>query len=244
MPESDIKEDNDIPSNLLVEAQRLTTKYSINPYSKNESVVYEFTQDPALLLQYYCLRQTRYDRVFKVAGYNWGEDYYDKLSHILIARRGNLCIGGCRLVIREGDEAWSLPMEIDGFSLRESLPDLPLNKVRHAELSRLTILDDCGDDNILTGLYKAMYDRIINSDIHYLFVVSVYHMARNWRLVANNFGVKTTRIVEDMYLTDSALDPSIKWYLTMSDLTQFPGNNHINKNIAKLNNDKILENLH
>jgi len=201
------------------EIQSAITRRLLKPYSKNEPVVYEFTQDRAMLHQYFRLRSIMYDKVFKVDGYNWGEDFYDKIGHILIARRGNLCLGGCRLIIREGDEAWPMPMESDEFNLRKTFADLPLDKVRHAEISRFAVMEDCGESNIFGELCKIVYDKVTTSDIHYLFVKSPYRMARSWRFIANNFGVKTTRIIEGVHPVDNTLSPDIKWYLILSDLT-------------------------
>ncbi len=242
MTEQVLQKDDSKSLNFLTTLQSINMKRSLKPYAKGEAVTYELTQDPALLHQYYRLREVKYNKVFNVDGYNWGEDYYDKISHILIARRGNLCLGGCRLIIREGDEKWALPMEKGDFNIRESFPNLALDKLRHAEISRLTVMDDCGDD-ILSGLYRAMYDVITNSNIHYLFVKSPYRMARNWRLVANNFGVKTTKIVENIHPVDETLSPDIKWYLTLSDLTSFCHDDSTEKNSVKRFNKETVESL-
>ncbi len=209
------------PNSFMVALQDVIARRKLKPYSKNEPVVYEFTQDKALLHQYFRLRSIMYDKVFKVEGYNWGEDFYDKIGHILIARRGNLCLGGCRLIVRESDETWPMPMESDELHLRDIFKDLQLDKVRHAEISRFAVMEDCGEENIFNELCKIMYDKVTTSDIHYLFVKSPYRMARSWRFVANSFGVKTTRIIEGVHPVDNTLPSEIKWYLIMSDLTSF-----------------------
>jgi hypothetical protein len=218
---SEIQSSVQSPTNLMVTLQSAINRRLLKPYSKNEPVVYEFTQDRALLHQYFRLRSIMYDKVFKVDGYNWGEDFYDKIGHILIARRGNLCLGGCRLIIREGDEAWPMPMESDELNLRDTFGDLALDKLRHAEISRFAVMDDCGESNIFNELCRIMYDKVTTSDIHYLFVKSPYRMARSWRFIANSFGVKTTRIIDGVHPVDKTLSPDIKWYLIMSDLTAF-----------------------
>lgn len=243
MSELDLPKNNAELSNLLVELQSVVTKRSFKTFANDEPIVYEFTQDPALLHQYYRLRKIMYDKVFKVENYNWGEDSYDKISHILVARRGRLCIGGCRIIIREADEKWALPMEMNGFDLRKSFCDLPLNKVRHAEISRLTVMEDSGCDDILFNLYSVIYDKVTSSDIHYLFVKSPYTMARKWRFVANSFGVKTTKIVEGIHPVDETLSSEIKWYLTLSNLSGFCSDNIAEKNSAKRLHDRSLEAL-
>jgi|CXWL01.1.fsa_nt_gi hypothetical protein len=226
MPEQVLQKDDYRSLNFLSTLQSIATKRSLNPYAKGEQVTYEFTEDPALLHQYYRIREVRYGETLKSENYNWGEDFHDKLSHILIARRGKLCLGGCRLTIREGDEDWTLPVENDEFNLRKTFPNLHLDRVKHAEISRFVVMEDGGtaNDDIFYGLCKAMYERVVSSDIHYLFAVSSYILARNWRAIANSFGVKTTKIVENIHPVEKALGDEVKWYLVLSDLTSFRKN--------------------
>lgn len=228
-----IHRDEPASLNFISTLQEIATRRSFKPYAKGEPIIYEFTDDPALLHQYYLLRELRYLKLFKVDVPQKGEDFHDKLGQILIARRGKLCLGGCRLSIREGDEQWQLPTETSGFEFRELFPDLKLDKLRHAEISRFVVMEDTGDD-VLFGLCKAMYDKVTNSGIHYLFVSSTYTMARNWRLVSNRFGVKTTKIFDSNPVADDILGDDVKWYLTLSDLTSFCQEGSSVKNSAKI----------
>lgn len=241
MSEIDLYKENAEPQSFLGALQSSVTNRLSRPYGENEPIVYEFTQDNALLHQYFRLREFMYRKSFKKENYNGGEDFHDKLSYILIARRGRLCLGGCRLTIREGDEAWPLPVEGAEFNLRDLFPELPLARVRHAEISRFAIMEDSGDKTILSGLCKVMYNKVTTSNIHYLFVRSPYHLARNWRLVANSFGVKTTRICNGIHPIDRILGPDITWYLTLSDLTSYCMDD--SKNIHPLLENEALMSL-
>ena len=216
-----LNENNIKQPNFLDVLQSAVTNRLLKPYANKEPVTFEFTQDKALLHQYYRLREIMYNKTFNVEDYNWGEDFYDKIGHILIARKGNLCLGGCRLIIREGDEEWAMPMECEELNLRKTFPELSLDKTRHAEISRFAVMEDCGEANIFSGLCELMYDKVMSSDIHYLFVKSPYAMARSWRFIANSFGVNTTKIVEGIHPVDKTLSSDIKWYLVLSDLTSF-----------------------
>ena len=213
--------DNSKPKNLMEALQAAIINRIVRPYSKNEPVVYEFTQDRALLHQYYRLREVMYRKMFNTDQFDGEEDVHDKLSYILVARRGNLCLGGCRLTIREGDEKWALPMESDSFKLRAIFQDLPLDNERHAEISRFAILEDSGEEDIFYGLCKVMYDKVIDANIHYMFAKSTHTLARNWRLIANSFGVKTTRICSEIDVPENPIHPDVKWYVTMSNLTSY-----------------------
>lgn len=221
--------------------QSIVVKRIVKPYNKNAGVVYEFTQDKALLHQYFRLREIMYRKMFGTEEFKGEEDFHDKVSYLLIARRGRLCLGGCRLTIREADEKWDLPMESDAFRLRDSFPELNLDRVRHAEISRFAIMEDSGgDDDIFYGLCKAMYDKVTRSNVSYMFVKSTYLMARNWRFVANSFGVKTTRIFNDLELPENPIHPDVKWYLTFSDLTSFCREESI---FSAINNKKMEESI-
>lgn len=221
-----IKDDELDSLNFISTLHEIATKRALNPYSKNEPVIYEFTDDPAMLHQYYRLREDRYRKAFNLKSFSGGADKYDKISHILIARRGRLCLGGCRLTIREGDETWSLPTEVDEYIFRDLFPELSLDKLRHGEISRFVVMEDSSEEDIVYGLSKAMYNKVTSSNINYLFVSSTYSMARNWRMVSNSFGVKTTRIVNGIHPPDKVLGEDIKWYLTLSDLTGFCNNHY------------------
>jgi hypothetical protein len=212
--------DNSKPQNILEALQSVILNRLFKPYGNNEPIVYEFTQDRAMLHQYYRLREVMYRKMFETDKFMGEEDLHDKLSYILIARRGRLCLGGCRLTIREHDEMWQLPMEGDEFKLRNLFPDLHLEKERHGEISRFAIMEDSGsDDNIFYGLCKVMYDKVTSSNIHYLFAKSTYPLARNWRLIANSFGVKTTQICKDLNVPENPIHPGVKWFVTLSDLS-------------------------
>lgn len=220
-----LHEDNIEPQNFSVALQSFTTKHSFRTYGKKEPVTYEFTQDRGLIHQYHLLYEMMYRRSFKGSNhnsyYNDKEDFHDKISHILIARRGRLCLGGCRLTIREADEAWDLPVESAGFKFREHFPALPLNQVRHAEISRFAIMEDSGHDDIHDKLCKAILEKATGDNIHYLFVMSPYHLAKNWLTIASSFGIKTTQITDAIHAVDKMPGSEMSGQLTLSDLTDF-----------------------
>ncbi|MEZ5690215.1 MAG: hypothetical protein R3D71_00935 [Rickettsiales bacterium] len=206
--------------------QNVISRRLIKPYSFGEDIVYEFTQDRGFLHQYFRLREIMYRRIFGTCEFSGEEDLHDKLSYILIARKGRLCVGGCRLTIREGDEKWDLPMEEHGFNLRSTFPNLQLDKKKHAEISRFAILEDNGSRDVFNGMCQAMYDKVIISDVDYLFVKSTYPMARSWRTVANNFGVRSTKICYDVEMPENPIHPDVKWYLIYSDISALNRTNY------------------
>ena len=180
-----------------------------------EPIVYEFTDDPALLHQYYRLRDLMYRKVHNLKEFEGGEDVYDKISHILIARRGRLCVGGCRLTIREPDENFLLPMETEEYKLRDVYPSLDLDMYRHAEASRFAIMEGFSEREVMYSLSKIICDKCFLEGMQYCFAKSPYTLARNWRLIGNKvLGVKTS-ILPDDHIPANPLYPEIKWYITV-----------------------------
>lgn len=221
-----VANENAKPKNFLESAQdALIRRFSRAP-KQPEPVVFEFTNDHALLHQYYRLRDQAFGRDNMHSDGSGGADIHDKISEILVARRGNLLIGACRLTMREGDESFLLPMEDENFKLREAFPHLPLNKERHATISKFAILEEHRQQDILHGLCKIMFEKVVASDTHYIFVRTTSVLARNWRMIANSFGANHTRICTEVSVP---LIPNFdeKAYLVMSDLSdlcqqQFP----------------------
>lgn len=212
--------DNSKPNTFLEAVQSTMVNRLANAYGGSEPIVYEFTDDRALLHQYFVLREAMYRKMFNTELFSGEEDIYDKVSHILIARRGKLCLGGCRLTIRDPEENWDLPMEGKDFHLREKFPEYPLKLFRHGEISRFAVMEDSGsDDNIFYSLCSIMYEKVINEKVHFLFAKSTLPLARNWRLVANGFGVKTTKIRMDVDVPENPIHPDVKWYITESQIS-------------------------
>jgi len=184
-------------------------------WSRHEPVVYEFTNDRALLHQYYHMREMMYRKMSFVYDYVGEEDEYDKMSHILIARRGKLCVGGCRLTTREADEDFLLPMESSDFKLRDVLPNLPLRKFRHGEISRFAVLDDDDDHmDITRNLMKVLTAKCIDLELGYVLFKSSALVARNNRkLITTYCGLKKTRICTEVKVPEYPLCPEVKWYI-------------------------------
>lgn len=147
----------------------LIRRFSKTP-KEPEPIVYEFTDDKALLHQYFVLRERMLGTDRFLPKDTIPQDIHDKISYILVARRGKLCIGGARLTIRDGDEMFPLPMESDEFKLRELFPQLPLNKVRHAVGSKFAILEDHKSSEVLYAMCKIMYEKIMALGAHYYYV--------------------------------------------------------------------------
>lgn len=188
--------------------------------SPSEPVVFEFTQDPALLHQYYRLRVEMYYRVLGTRDFSEREDPYDRISHILIARQGKLCLGGCRITVREPGEDLALPMENEHFHLKSVFPGLKLDRVAHAELSRFAIMADRNEWEILYTMSQLVVNKTKQLGIDYFFARSIYSMARNWRKMATATELYNAHIVEGLEIPGIPGYDDIKMYLTVFALRE------------------------
>lgn len=194
------------PENALAER---FSRDKASPFT--EEITYEFTDDRALLHQYYHLREVMYRRVLGLDNFDGGEDMYDKISHILIARRGKLCIGGCRITMREPDETFSLPMETNGFFLYDKIKDGSLS-YRHAETSRFAILSDRYEKDIMREMLRHMFDKLLEQEVKHLFIRSSYPMYRSWKLISTNIGFDNIDLYrnEDIGVPEDPVFPGLK----------------------------------
>lgn len=219
MVKSRTSDENDKDQNFLESLQSSILRRITRTPISEEPIVYEFTQDRALLHQYYQLRESMYRKIFHTDKFVGEEDVHDKLSHIIIARRGKLCIGGCRLTIREGDEKFMLPMETQEFRLREIFPELPLSVLRHGEISRFAISDAEEDKlEVMRVLSNLIIEKAITSGLGHIFAKSTLAMARNWRMIGQSCGLKKTRICKEIKVPENPIHPEIEWYLSVSTL--------------------------
>lgn len=188
-----------------------------------EPITYEFTNDPALLHQYYRIREIMYRKVFNTTEFSGEEDAYDKISHILIARKGRLCIGGCRFTVREADEFYKLPLEECGnVDLRDMFPELYLNEFRHCEISRFALLEEYNDFDVFRTMSKMVFDSVQRMNVRWVFIKSSYPMARNWRKICNTLGVMRAEIRNDIKLPRMSLHPEIEWKLLLVEPPYHP----------------------
>ena len=61
-------------------------------------IQFELCQDPNLLEQYYQLREKCFRQELKITDFDGSEDERDREGQILIARIGDRCVGGARIV--------------------------------------------------------------------------------------------------------------------------------------------------
>lgn len=74
-------------------------------------LVYEQTREEGLLDQYYRLRQQCYRQELKLSGFDGSEQPADRDGYILIARRGEDCLGGARISVSNSEKSIGVPLK-------------------------------------------------------------------------------------------------------------------------------------
>ncbi len=160
----------------------------LRPANRLQDVMYEVTRDPGYLHQYYLLRGEMYVRSFGASHYCGKPDSYDDMSDVVVARIGNHVIGGCRMTYCHPASPRRLPME-KTLVLSELLPDLPLQDVIHAELSKMAILPEYQNTLAMMEVIRTMLKYGAEKKARYAFAISPLSFARNYRRAGALFGL-------------------------------------------------------
>lgn len=183
-----------------------------------QPVEYEFTHDPALLHQYFMLREQMFISVWGLKAFDGTEDHYDPLSDILIAKVGNLCVGGSRLTFSTPENRILLPMEQQGLSLTELFPELHLENKSYSECTRLALLPDYRTREVSFDIRYYMVKHCLQKNADYGFFLSPLVQARNYRQTFLSLGLQC-RICTEIEIPDKEEYEGIKMYMTMLDFT-------------------------
>lgn len=134
---------------------------------------YEVTRDPALLDQYYRLREDCFRAELHLRNFDGSEEESDRHGHILVARRGKFLVGGVRIAAAPAESVLSGELAADAASICiwERLVCHP--QERAASVSRtflLHLIDHCRRLDythavVLSSLDRARYYRIFHSSL-------------------------------------------------------------------------------
>src|SRR4051812_24670326 len=83
-----------------------------------------FTRDPRLLREYRALYEREFSGAHGEVAFRYLPDDNDRHGHILVIVHDGRCVGGARLNLHDPSRPGSLPIELDGFSLRDRFPHL------------------------------------------------------------------------------------------------------------------------
>jgi len=192
----------------------LTKRYSNKWTRKKEELVFEFTRDPAMLHQYYRIYEDQFRAVHNAQRYeHTAEDEHDRRSHIIVARRGNLCVGGARLSVKTPRQPHLLPVEIDGFRLEDNFPHLKEKEMRYAQIGRFCLLPEFRGSSNTQMMLEHLYRKSVALGMDVVFGTAPLLNARVYMQNFSAMGLKGAKLHFDINLPDYPMCEEIKFYL-------------------------------
>jgi hypothetical protein len=160
-------------------------------YPQSEQIVYEFTRETGLLRQYFGLYREEC-RIANGAKYRAADEDQTRRAHVLIARIGSKCIGGCRLSIRSEREAKPLPMETEQFQLEDHFPRLKRPGSCYGEISRLVLIPAFRNGRASLEMWKRFCQRTVDLAVDVMFAAAPLINLRAYRKHCHSIGLDAT----------------------------------------------------
>ena len=152
------------------------------------SITFEFSKCQNLLEQYYALREECFRRELGLSAFDGAEDHYDQEGKILIARDGNICIGGVRITGCSLFGQSLTPLEHKGLNVSEMLPQLSLPLAPYCQWERLVLRSEYRGMDMLKAICRALIQGSASMGYHYAFNVTGTKHARLYKRVHGNLG--------------------------------------------------------
>jgi len=148
----------------------------------------ELTTEPALLEQYYRIRENCFRRELGIEGFDGSEDARDRRSHILVARVGGRCIGGTRITGRHPGSLHPVPLEEEGLDLVSALPGLRLAQSSFCQWGRLALDPEYRTPEVLRRYCSAMIEASRGLGYAYSVVVTDINRGRLYKRLFSVLG--------------------------------------------------------
>jgi predicted GNAT family N-acyltransferase len=181
-------------------------------------LTFEFTRDPVLLRQYHAI----YEREFRAvhnAPYQHVEDEHDRRAHILVARRGEICVGGARLSAKTPRKPELLPIEIDGFRIEDHFPYL--GQKSYGQLGRVCLLPELRDGTATRVMFWYIQRKAVALGLAELFGTATLVGTRTYKRHCRALGLDAS-IYRDIELPTYPMCEELKFYLIKSVLDKPP----------------------
>jgi hypothetical protein len=179
-----------------------------------QPLAFEFTRDTTLLDQYYRIYEERFRALYNAHQYRHGtEDEDDRRSEILIARSGDLCVGGARLTIKTPEHRALLPMEIAGFRIEERLPQLVSAGTRYGQIGRICLTEELSGGPATRMLLWHLFRRVVELDLVKIFGTAPMPNARLYRQHCMAMGLTDVRVHYDVALPTYPMCDGLTFYL-------------------------------
>lgn len=169
---------------------------------------------PALLAEYFELRNWWYGRRLGVRGDPAPRDAFDDTSTIVLATDGRHCVGGVRATVCDPEAPRRLPMEelCPGLRLATLFPDLPLAAVAHAEFSKLVVARRDGAMSFRNTVAERIFGFLWGPDnprpdVRYAFSLAATSSSRIYRALADAHGLRWEARPAPLEFVPPELDP-------------------------------------
>lgn len=173
-----------------------------------------------LVQQYFSLRTKTFIDQWNLKNFSGEEDSFDKDSIIIIAHKNGKCLGGARLIIKEPNSDFMLPMETNEFRINKLFPELEMHNKRYAELSRVSVINDCRNGIYSAGICKKLImSKALSLNIDYVFCVTTKSLARVANMSAKKIGIPF-EIKPEIKVPDLPTYEGHKMFLSLMDLTK------------------------
>lgn len=169
----------------------LVPSLKTTPFSAHHSgldLTYEHATDPLDINEYFSIRSECYKNDLGIDSVASTADQFDVVANIFIVRKFGKIVGGARTITCKPGSSQLLPLEAEGFSLREALPSLQLEKATYSEISRLAIHPDFRNIETTEYLIRFMFAFLECEDSNFLFTNAPMIQARAYRKMICGFG--------------------------------------------------------
>ena len=117
------------------------------------NISFGVTTEEDLKKQYYKIREAAYRQLLDDDKFTAPEDEFDKNGHIFVAKSANVCVGGLRITVSKPGSENRLPLETEDFRIKDFFPWLTFMGVTYSEPSKLALLPDYRDGQVLENLF-------------------------------------------------------------------------------------------
>lgn len=180
-----------------------------------------FSKDRSLLEEYFAVREQCY-RLVKDGPLNFSgqEDIFDKTADILIVRNGKKVIGGARIASSNPSFRSLLPLESEGFMMREIFPHLKLQDLSYCEFGRLAVLPQYRSAAMIENIVLTLILRAIETRHKFMFAMNPLVQARCYRKICKKLSLlKPYNIHTEMEIPQKPeLCGNLKMYLSSLEL--------------------------
>ena len=195
-----------------------TNNSSLRNLVDQDEVSYIESSDPYLINQYLDIRENAYQNRLGLKGFHGGYDEFDSKSRIILATKGDEVIGGMRLTIYDPVINTRLPMEEEGFILKDLLPELELGKNYYAECSRMAMKDEYRNGKHSAMIYGKSFDICRKVNVNRLFCIAPAIHGRQYKhIVKENFGLDI-KVRRDICIPHKPVYKDIKSKIYLSTL--------------------------